>query len=69
MHPEIVAPVDVDAQLHLRLAQRREPLPVDEFRLQGLADRLIHRESFPDTERLRQKVNEWVHFCKNTRIH
>ena len=25
MHPEIVVPVDVDAQLHLQLVQRREP--------------------------------------------
>lgn len=30
---------------------------------------LVHRESFPDTERLRQRVNEWVWFYNNTRIH
>lgn len=42
MRPEIVAPADVTAQLHLQLAQRREPLPVDEFRLQDLIGRLVH---------------------------
>lgn len=30
---------------------------------------LVHRESFPDTEHLRQRVNEWVWSCNNTRIH
>ena len=30
---------------------------------------LIHRESFPDTEHLRQKVSEWVWFYNNVRIH
>lgn len=30
---------------------------------------LVHRESFPDTEHLKQRVNEWVWFCNNTRIH
>lgn len=29
---------------------------------------LVHRESFPDTEHLRQRVNEWVWFYNNTRI-
>lgn len=42
MRLEVVAPVDVTAQLHLQLAQRREPLPVDEFRLQDLIGRLVH---------------------------
>ena len=42
MRLEVVAPVDVTAQLHLQLAQRREPLPGDEFRLQDLIGRLIH---------------------------
>lgn len=26
-------------------------------------------ESFPDTEHLRQRVNEWVRSCDNARIH
>ena len=30
---------------------------------------LVHRESFPDTGHLRQRVNEWVWFYNNTRIH
>lgn len=30
---------------------------------------LIHRKSFPNTEHLRRRVNEWVWFCNNTRIH
>lgn len=30
---------------------------------------LVHRESFPDTEHLRQRVNEWVWSCSNARIH
>ncbi len=30
---------------------------------------LVHRESFADTERLRQRVNEWVWFYNNRRIH
>lgn len=30
---------------------------------------LVHRESFPDTEHLRQRVNEWVWSCNNARIH
>lgn len=42
MQPEIVAPVDVTTQFHLQLAQRREPLPVDESRLQDLIGRLVH---------------------------
>ena len=30
---------------------------------------LVHRESFPDTEHLRRRVNEWVWFYNNKRIH
>lgn len=30
---------------------------------------LVHRKSFPDTEHLRRRVNEWVWFYNNTRIH
>lgn len=30
---------------------------------------LVHRESFPDTEHLRQRVNERVRFYNNARIH
>lgn len=30
---------------------------------------LVHRESFPDTEHLRQKVSEWVWLYNNVRIH
>lgn len=30
---------------------------------------LVHRESFPDTEHLQQRVNEWVRFYNNVRIH
>ena len=42
MQPEIVAPVDVVAQLHLQLAQHRESLPVDELRFQDLVCRPVH---------------------------
>ena len=43
MQPEIVVSVDVLAQLHRQLVQRRETLPVAELRLQDLVGRLVHR--------------------------
>ena len=69
MESEVVAPMDVVAQLHLQLAQRREPLPVDELRLQDLVRRLVHgvvvgaalpRQRPLDTERLQQAVDRCV---------
>lgn len=42
MKPEVVVLVDVVAQLRLKLAQRREPLPVDELGLEYLAGGLVH---------------------------
>lgn len=40
-----------------------------EFANNNLKRGLVHRESFPDTEHLRQRVNEWVWFYNDTRIH
>ena len=40
--PEVVVPVDVVAQLRLKLAQRREPPPVDELGLEYLVGGLVH---------------------------
>ena len=51
--------MDVVAQLHLKLAQRREPLSVVEFRLQDLVSRLVHcvvvGAPFLESERFMQK--------------
>ena len=42
VEPEVVVPVDVIAQLRLKLAQRREPLPVDELGFEYLVGGLVH---------------------------
>ena len=69
MESEVVVPMHVVAQLHLQLAQRREPFPVDELRLQDLVGRLVHRvvvgaallrQRPLDAERLRQAVDRGV---------
>lgn len=55
---------EVPAGEGLPVRQRR-----DRVGQQQPEEGLVHRESLPDTEHLRQRVNEWVRSCNNARIH
>ena len=61
MEPEAVIPVDVVARLRLKLAQRREPLPVDEpalsILLADLSTELSYGHPFADGERFIPKTS------------